>query len=416
MSHTENSISVAGNEAGGPFVEVQFADFDRIQPGDEVCFSKTITAEEVETFASLSGDRNPLHMDEKFAARTRFRRRVVHGMLLANYVSALVGMRYPGPGALWSQQTFRWPAPVFVGDQVHLTLSVKHKSEGSRTLAIEVKALNQDGKVVMEGDGVVTALQERKQANELPITERVAFVSGASRGIGAAIASALASAGASVVINYRNRASAAEELCATIQSKGGHAIALQADVSDYPSVLGAMQNAREEFKHPIDLLINNAGSPPEPRPFVHLTWDEIQAILDVDVRGAFNCCQAVIPGMMEQTSGRIINIGSAFTRTVPPANWSCFLLAKSAIHTLTRCLAAELGPHGIRVNTVSPGTVETDAAAGLSERLRRVQAMQTPLRRLASPTDIAAVVAALCTSAGDFITGTDIPVCGGFQM
>jgi 3-oxoacyl-[acyl-carrier protein] reductase len=120
--------------------------------------------------------------------------------------------------------------------------------------------------------------------------------------------------------------------------------------------------------------------------------------------------------MIELKSGRIINIGSAFARNVPPVNWSSFLVAKSAMQALTRCLAAELGPQGIRVNMVSPGLVETEVAAGLSERLRRVQAMQTPLRRLASPEEIAAVVLALCSNAGDFITGTELPVCGGFQM
>ena len=163
MSNIEISIPVPVNEESAPLAEVLFAAFDKIQSGDKVTFSKIITAEDVETFASLSGDRNPLHMDTKFAARTRFQRRVVHGMLLASYVSALVGMRCPGPGALWSQQNFRWPAPVFVGDEVHLTLSVKHKSVGSRALVIEVKALNQDERVVMEGDGIVTVLREWKQ-------------------------------------------------------------------------------------------------------------------------------------------------------------------------------------------------------------------------------------------------------------
>jgi 3-oxoacyl-[acyl-carrier protein] reductase len=92
------------------------------------------------------------------------------------------------------------------------------------------------------------------------------------------------------------------------------------------------------------------------------------------------------------------------------------LIAKAAMQAMTRCLAAELGPQGIRVNMVSLGLVETESIAGLSERLRKVQAMQTPLRRLASATEVAAVVSALCTSAGDFISGAEIPVSGGFQM
>ena len=120
--------------------------------------------------------------------------------------------------------------------------------------------------------------------------------------------------------------------------------------------------------------------------------------------------------MMQQKSGRIVNIGSVFTRGTPPANWSSVLIAKSAMSAMTRCLATELGPHGIRVNMVLPGLVETDSIAALPDRLRKVQAMQTPLRRLATPADIAAVVRALCTGMGDFVTGTEIPVCGGFQM
>lgn len=393
-----------------------FADFEKIQPGDEAKFSKVISAEDLEAFAKLSGDRNPLHMDENFAARTHFQRRVVHGMLVANYVSALVGMNCPGPGALWSQQNFRWPAPVFIGDRIDLTLRVTHKSTGSRTLKIEARALNQDGKVVMEGEGTVTALEERQQTEETAIAHRVAFVSGGARGVGAAIATALAQAGAMVVVNYRSNDAAADELCSTIRASGGRAVSVRADVTDQASVIAAIARARQEFNRPVDILINNAGSLPEPRPFTQMSWNEVQSIIDVHVQGAFHCSQAVIPGMIEQKSGRIINIGSAFAHGTPPVNWSGLLLAKSAMQSLTRSMAVELGPLGIRVNMVSPGLVETESISGLSERLRKVQAMQTPLRRLASPADIAAVVSALCTSAGDFVTGAEIPVCGGFQM
>ncbi len=411
----KNSPEVRDELLASP-VQGQFADFDKIQVGDESQVSKVITTQDLEAFAKLSGDYNPLHMDEEFAARTHFQRRVVHGMLLANYASAMVGMNCPGPGALWSQQNFRWPAPVFIGDQITMKLRVTQKSSGSRTLKIELKAVNQNGKVVMEGEGTVTALEERQRTAEAPITERVAFVSGGARGIGAAIAAALAQAGAMVAINYRGNTAAAEELCIAIHAKGGRALSVQADVTNPSSVSAAVEKTCQEFNRPIDILINSAGGLPEPRPFMQTTWDEIQSMIDVHVRGAFHCSQAVIPGMIDQKSGRIINIGSVFTRNTPSVNWSGFLLAKSAMQSLTRSLAAEFGPQGIRVNMVSPGLVETEAIAGLSERLRKVQAMQTPLRRLASPGEIAAVVLALCTGAGDFVTGAEIPVCGGFQM
>lgn len=148
----------------------RFADFAAIQPGDEARFSKRITAEEVEAFALLSGDHNPLHMDDSFAGRTRFRKRVVHGMLLGSYVSALIGMHCPGAGALWFQQSFRWLAPVFIGDQIDITLKVMHKSIGTRILTIQVKAVNGNGDMVMEGEGAVSLLEERRAVQCVPIT------------------------------------------------------------------------------------------------------------------------------------------------------------------------------------------------------------------------------------------------------
>ena len=175
-------------------------------------------------------------------------------------------------------------------------MKVTHKSEGSRSLTIEVKALNQEGKVVMEGEGTVTALEERQQPKDLPITERVAFISGGARGLGAAIATALAQAGAMVVVNYRNSAAAAEDLCSSLQSSGGRAIPVQADVTDQASVTAALEKARQEYKRPVSILINNAGSLPEPRPFMQTTWEEMQSTLDVHLRGAFHCMPGGDPG------------------------------------------------------------------------------------------------------------------------
>jgi len=393
-----------------------FADFELIQPGDEVDCRKTISEEDLQKFAQLSGDTNPLHVDEDFAARTQFQQRVVNGMLLASYVSALVGTKCPGPGALWSQQSFRWKAPVFVGDQIHIKLRVTHKSIGSRSLAIVVTGTNGSGSVFMEGDGVVSLLEERIRSKDIPLAERVAFINGASGGTGATIASALAATGTAVAVGYAGDADEAEEISAAIEKKGGRAISVQVDVTDAGSFAAGILRAREHFNRPVDILINNSENLDEPRAFVDTSWQDVQSALDRHLRGAFYSCQAVIPGMREQKSGRIVNIGSTLAWNSPPANWSSFVVAKSALKAFTRCLATELGPHGIRVNLVSPGLSATGVIAGVAGRARKVAAMQTPLRRLASPDDIAATVVALCSEAGEFVTGADIPVCGGLQM
>ena len=378
--------------------------------------TKVITARDVESFAALSGDYNPLHVDEAFARGTGFQKPVAHGMLLASYVSTLIGMQLPGPGALWTRQSFRWPAAVFAGDTIDLTLRVTHKSEGAGALTVEVKAVNQNGKTVMEGEGAVMLVERRDRARDRALSQRVALVTGASRGIGAAIARALGEAGAAVAVNYLRGEEGAAEVTRQITAAGGHAIPLQADIADPAAVPAAVERVRREFGRPVDVLINNACPPAAPRPFLDLKWEEVQALLDVQVRGAFLCCHAVLPGMLKSKSGRIVNIGSVFATGVPPANWSAYVLAKTALRALTRSLAAEYGPHGVRVNMVSPGMTETDSIAALPERLRKVQAMQTPLRRLGAVEDVARAVVFLCGEGGEYVTGADIPVCGGSSM
>lgn len=390
--------------------------FQAIEVGAEARLSRRITTEDIQAFAAFSGDRNPLHVDEQFARTTSFQRPVAHGMIVASLVSTLVGMHLPGAGALWTKQNFRWLLPVFAGDTVEVSLRVTHKSTGASTVTIEVRAVNQNGKAVMEGEGAVMLLERRQSRQEPSLSERVVLVTGASRGIGAAIALAFGKAGAAVAVNYLHNAERAQQICARIRSEGGRAFAVAADVSDRAAVNAATLQAAETFGKAVDVLVNNAGMPVEPKSFLAMSWQDAQECLDVQVRGAFHCCQAVLPGMVEGKSGRIVNIGSALTHNVPPAQWTAFVMAKAALLSLTRSLAVEFGPNGVQVNMVSPGMTETESIAAIPERLRKVQAMQTPLRRLATPEDIAGAVVFLCSEAGRFITGTDVPVCGGLLV
>jgi 3-oxoacyl-[acyl-carrier protein] reductase len=391
-------------------------DFDTIQPGEQVALSREITQELVDAFARLSGDDNPLHMDAQFAHTLGFQQRVAHGMLVASYVSTLIGTQLPGPGALWAQQSFRWRAPVFIGDTVRITLTVKHKSTGTRSLTVAVNAINQHNVIVLDGEGVVMMLEQKQQKTERPISERVALVTGASRGIGAATALALASNGVRVIVNYVNNATRAEEVCHSIVEQGGNALAVQADVSDFEAVQKMTSTAMSEYGKSIDILVNNAGGPIGIRPFTETSWMEIQAHFDIQVKGAFNTIKAVLPEMISQEAGCIVNIGSTANWNVPPLNWSGYVISKSALQGLTRSLALEFGPYGVRINMVSPGMTETDLIADIPERLRKVQAMQIPLRRLGAAEDVAQTIVFLCSEAGKYITGADIPVAGGRVM
>jgi 3-oxoacyl-[acyl-carrier protein] reductase len=388
-------------------------DFDSIQPGDRVVLSKQIMEADVAAFAALSGDYNPLHMESSYASRTHLRRRVVHGMLVASFVSTLIGMHLPGAGSLWMQQSYRWRHPVYIGDTIEVALKVTHKSAGSRTLTIEITAMNQNGIHVMDGEGTVSVPEVRRPLEESAAAERVAFISGGSRGIGAAVAQALAREGVAVIVNFCKSTVAAEELCHSIATAGGTAIPARADVNDAEAVA----RAAEALGRPVNILINCAGGvAASQRPILDADWSEVQQAIDLHVKGAWNCCKAMVPGMAQRKSGCVVNVGSTITWLVPLAQWSAYSMAKSALKALTRSLAVELGPAGVRVNMISPGTTETESTLAIPERLRKLQAMQTPLRRLAVPEDIARTAAFLCSDAAQFITGADIPVCGGAAM
>ena len=137
----------------------KFGDFSEVVIGQSTIERQEITAAAVDAFAELSGDINPLHLSDGFAQSAGFQGRVAHGALLAAYVSKVLGTKFPGPGCFWAQQTFKWRMPVFIGDMIEITVTVKHKSAGTRTLLVRVEARNQDDRLVMDGEGVVTVLE-----------------------------------------------------------------------------------------------------------------------------------------------------------------------------------------------------------------------------------------------------------------
>jgi len=394
----------------------QLTDFNTLKVGDRAVLRRTFTAELVNAFAQLSGDDNPLHVDESFARRTTFGRPVAHGMLSAALVSSVVGTQLPGPGALWFEQQFEFLLPVFVGDEVEFSVRIEHKSQATRTVIVSVEGRNSSGHLVLRGQGKVMMLGDKPAAAAGQSENRVAIVTGASRGIGGAIAVALGLHGTAVVVNYRESASQAEGVVNAITQGGGRAVALRADVADPIAVAALVADAEAKFGHPVNILVNNAGGPTLQKPFLNQDWQDFERHLSVQLRGAFNCCKAVAPGMLKSGGGQIINIGSTYTWSTPPANLSGYITAKAALAAMTRAAAVELGPQGIRVNMISPGMTETDLIADVPERMRKVFAQQNPLRRLAIPDDVAQAVLMLCSPAGAYVNGADIPVSGGSVM
>jgi 3-oxoacyl-[acyl-carrier protein] reductase len=232
---------------------------------------------------------------------------------------------------------------------------------------------------------------------------RVALVTGASSGIGAATARLLAARGMRVVVNYLRSGTAAEEVVAGIEAAGGQAMAVQADVREAAAVESMIEQVQAAWGG-IDVLVHNALTPYVIKPFQDMTWEELGGKLDDEMRAAFAVTKAVLPAMTEQGWGRIILIALG--------------TAKAALAQFARYLAQELGPRGITVNVVEPGPVEDThmMAEVFDEEHKQRQVAATPLGRLAHPGDVAQAVAFYASEDNAFMTGTTAAVNGGMSM
>ncbi|MBT2700296.1 3-oxoacyl-ACP reductase [Bacillus sp. ISL-40] len=249
---------------------------------------------------------------------------------------------------------------------------------------------------------------------------KTVLVTGASRGIGAAIARAFAKEGAFVIVNYLQNHTAAEQVASACIELGGDAWAIQADVTSETAVNQMIDQVVLEAGK-IDVVVNNAFKPyvfdPDQRKLAwEVKWEDYQAQLDGALRSTHYVCQAVLPVMKKQSQGSIINVTSNLVvRPIVP--YHEYNTAKTALTGYTRNLAVELGSFGIRVNCVAPGLVyPTDASKHTKEEVKEMIIAQTPLRRLAAPEDIAGPVMFLASEWSQFMTGQTLFVDGGLVM
>ena len=246
------------------------------------------------------------------------------------------------------------------------------------------------------------------------LSNKVALITGSSRGIGAATAKIFAENGAAVVVNYVAHSNAADAVVADITNSGGKAIAIQADVADPAQVKTMVSRATSELGN-IDILVLNASITFPVVPFVDFKWEDFEYKLTRELKAAFFCCKEVVPGMIERNKGNIIAVSSGLSRQ-PGPGFIAHCTAKSGLDSFAKSLALELGPNGIRVNVIAPGLTVTDATAFTPEEMKQMIAANTPLRRLAQPEDVAGGILMLASDHSEFISGTYTPVSGGSQM
>ena len=250
-------------------------------------------------------------------------------------------------------------------------------------------------------------------ATEKILSGKVAFVTGASRGIGRASAVRLASDGAKVALNFASNSQKAESVKSEIEAAGGTAILVQGDVSNFETVTELIKKVVDEWGR-IDILINNAGITRD-NLLLKMSEDDFDRVIATNLKGVFNCTKAVTKLMMKQRTGRIVNMSSVvgLKGNISQTNYAA---AKAGIIGFTKSAARELASRGVTVNAVAPGLINTDMTAALSEKVKEVMLQEIPAGRMGTPEDVANAVAFLVSDQAAYITGQVLSVDGGFAM
>jgi 3-oxoacyl-(acyl-carrier-protein) reductase len=242
---------------------------------------------------------------------------------------------------------------------------------------------------------------------------RTALVTGGSRGIGRAIALALAEEGADVAVNYVSSEGPARAVVESIGKMGRRSVLAQADVGDYPDTYRMAQDVLKEFGH-LDILVNNAGINSD-KTFVKMDHASWRKVLSTNLDGVFNCTKVFVDQMLRQNYGRVVNITSVIGQigNFGQANYAA---SKAGVAAFTKSLAKELAGKGVTVNAVAPGFIETEMIEGIPDKVRDKLLSQIPLKRFGTAAEVARCVVYMVSADGDYITGAELSINGGLLM
>lgn len=387
--------------------------------GEKAEINHTITEKDIRKFVDLTGDDNKLHIDADFAANTSFKKPVAHGMLGASFISTIIGTKLPGDGALWFSQSLEFLMPVRVGDTLTIVAEVIGKNDRNNSIELRTEIYNQNKQKVTTGTAKVKIVEQElpleKNQEELSSGIKNILIIGASGGIGQAISKKLSQEGYNLILHYNNNPGKVEQIAATKVNDNQKIACIKADLS-INSELDELISKAERTLGTVDGIINAATVNVSNIKFEKTDWNDLNRHLQINIKANYELLKRLVPSMKQRKKGKIIFITTQYTESTPPAELIHYVTAKSALNGFAKSMAVELGPHNIQVNLVSPGMTETELIADVPEKARLVAAGKAPLRRLATPLDIAKVVSFLFSENSNYITGETIRVNGGQTM
>jgi 3-oxoacyl-[acyl-carrier protein] reductase len=404
---------------------------DAFNLGDSYRDKFVVTDDVVNKFADFSSDFNPIHIDLNYAKSRGYPRQVSHGVIQLSFLSKMIGMNFPGPGSIWIKQTVDWLQPVLVGDTIEIVLTIKGRSPSTKILTLSVEIFNENNKKVMEGESQVKITenlssqlndeinkpidfdlsQDAKEylSNKHNSTKRVALITGASRGIGEAIARRLSCDGFSVAINCRNDVKSAKTIVDSITSAGGDAIFVQADITS-PNDIARMSKKIYSKWGRCDIVIHGASPPIKPIKTEKVRYEDFDLYLNTYLKGSVLLVEAFSKSMIQNNFGRFVFLGSSYLYGAPPQGVAAYVTAKEALWGYTKSLASDMGHYGITANMVSPSLTITDLTSEIPVRVKEVEAMKSPMRRLVTVEDTAYHVAHLCSDYSGYLNGINLPI------
>jgi len=399
--------------------------------GEKYSETFLITDSVVENFAKFSSDYNPMHVDEEFAKSHGYPRKVSHGIIQLSYLSKIIGMNFPGHGAIWMNQTIDWLIPVYEGDEINIVLTVKGYSKSIKTLTLLTEIFNQHDRKTLTGEAQVKLTKSlsnncQTTTDQSPLSlapksintdlifknktdKKVALITGASRGIGEETARQLAQNGYKVIINYKNNTSMAKGIVKQILSDGGDAIAISADMSNHDDIEKMAQLVFDKWGR-CDVVVHGASPPIKAIKVEDVTYNDIELYLNIYLKAAISLVSLFSKSMIQNKFGRFVFIGTSYLYNTPPNNMGAYVSAKEALWGYTKSLAIEMAHYGITSNMVSPSLTITDLTADIPVRMKEVEAIKSPARRLVTTKDTAAQIVHLCSESSNYINGVNLPI------
>jgi 3-oxoacyl-[acyl-carrier protein] reductase len=388
---------------------VNLLGFKSLKIGQRFELFVDVTEEFVSNFAEFSGDTNPIHMDASYASRTRYRRRVAHGLSFVSMFSKLVGMNLPGPVIV--SQKFDYKRPSYIGDKLTLSINISTISQSTNTVSLSCSGKNQDGEVTLSGEIAVLISEPEPESDQALETfgPNLILVVGGSRGIGASVVRRMAEDGHMTAFTYNSSDADAQNL----ENEFSNCVGFRADASDKGSAKILANALQERFGKLPNVFVHCVSASPSIPKSDLLDFRPYVKHLEMGLGFCHELLGYLLPEMVENNYGNIVVLGTTYTEVAPPPGTGPYLVGKSALTAFAKSIAVDHGQHGIRANVVAPSMTETSFLAGMPDRELKVAAYRNPMRRLAVPSDIAGVISFLISEDSAYINGQTLIVSGG---